>query len=53
MNIKSKTLRASLTFQNDDDISKSYTYIKVNLSFYLNYLDCDTSIKNENTFRSI
>ena len=38
MNIKGKILGTSLTSKNDNDISKSYTYIKVHFSFYLNFL---------------
>ena len=53
MNIKGKILGTSLTSKNDNDISKSYTYIKVHFSFYLNFLLeffelCDDSIKYEN-----
>lgn len=38
VNIKSKILWTSLISKNDDCISKSYTYIKSNLSFYLIFL---------------
>ena len=53
MNIKGKILGTSLTSKNDNDISKSYTYIKVHFSFYLNFLLeffelCDDSIRYEN-----